>query len=802
MDPHPSASSFIVGIGIGEGGSQDLKDLFRFFPEDAPSITFVVVSADPHAAYAEEGLSHFAPYPITVIRDHDPIEARRIYLCPLNKKLAFKEGAFVLLDFNPDDPFLLDDFFHSLALNYQDKAIGILLSSSPSDGAQGALALAEAGGLAIASEGPARDKVCHGVGQLLAPLDMGPFLSRYCLGSPKQETKPLPPSLTALIYERAGIDLSHYHAKRIMRSITRRQHITFKDSLTAYQQHLRDHNQELQALVQDLLIGVTAFFRDPLAFQYLESKLIPQIFQLCAKEQKIRIWVAGCASGQEAYSVGMLFLEYAQKIKQSYEIKIFASDVNPLQIKKAYQGLYTASEVKGVSAMRLRRFFQKRGDHYQVGADLRHMMTFVEHNVLTTPPFTAIDLLLCRNLLIYLTPKSQTLALSLFHYALTPKGYLFLGPSEGVLSRSQHFFEEKGEFRIYQKAPFTEPPPIPLMAWPPPATAPIPKAKELPAEMVQVLEPLIGSGLVIGRRDEVLQVLGRGEELLEVQSGQFSHSLDQCLHPSLTQLITRGLHTVEQEKKPLFLGDIPHPRNKDDTFAIKWFPLKAKDSDEIEFFVLQCFFPQEEAVLPLTYRPASSPKELDLEEQLSSARAQWLQAKEKASAMKEELTATNEELLASNEELHSVNEELYTVNSDYQKKIEELSQLEDDIDNLLRSTPIGTIFLDHNLHIRKITPAITKNFGIVAQDIGRSIEDFQFKFHQAHLAAMIREVTDTGVGRATAPLPFKDAWYVLRILPYLTRQKTSGAVLTLIDVSHLKDMELQLFSKDLQLNLK
>lgn len=835
-----SAPEFVVGLGASAGGLEALQEFFAKLPE-LTGLAFIVIQhlSPDFKSLMDQLLSGFTKMVIRPAKDDMLIERDTIYLIPSGQNMTIENGRLKLTQQDRGHGLVLpiDIFFRSLAHSWGDKSIGIILSGTGSDGSSGVLEISEHGGLILCQEPdsakfdgmPKSAMATNVVNRVLRPGKMGEFLSFYIKNpvdpSIRARQKPDSFDLTcygrifSILYQRFQVGFDEYQEKTIYRRINRRMKALFLETLEDYLSRLEHDEKEQKTLYNDLLIGVTSFFRDVEAFNFLERDIIPGLFQMNASHREIRIWSAACATGQEAYSVAILLKEYSDSLKQSYDIKIFASDLNHELLNVAASGVFSESQLLGVSQARIDRFFNRRGDRYVIASEIRNMIVFAPHNLLTDPPFTKIDMIICRNFLIYIKAKVQGRVMESFHFSLKSQGILFLGPSEGLGDFEHDFIEENSTLKIFKKVHSSRVNPGNLKI------ARLKSHSEFqrfghtvspvrpfnnPAYDL-ILEKFVKNCLILNEDEDLIHMVGEAKKFLCFPDGKLSNNISNLIHPELKGIMTTALFKADHEKKPVSFNQIEIDINgQAELVTMIVTPLLDREGGTLKFYVLQFIDsdpdeakPVENSVVQYQVNEYSRQMAGDLELQLRLTRQKLNSALEDSEAANEELQSTNEELLASNEELqttneelHSVNEELYTVNSEYQKKIEELVQLENDIDNLLQSSQMGTLFLDKELNIRKLTPAIAETFSILNHDIGRSIEIFTYKFNHPNLIFSLQEVINLGLEKVLEPKLYGDKWFVLKMIPYIVRKKISGVVITFVDVSSLKELESDIRSKD------
>jgi two-component system CheB/CheR fusion protein len=838
------AAFFVVGIGASAGGLDALERFFDNLPEHT-GMAFVVVQhlSPDFKSMMDELLARHTRMPIDQVENGMRVEPDHVYLIPPKKEMIVSGGQLLLGERERQQELSLpiDVFFRSLARDCGQRAIGIVLSGGGSDGSRGARDIHDAGGLVLVQDvasaqfdGMPKTARDSGVADwVLAPADMPHVLIDHARSHPlrtghaRSDVAPRVEGIEAvyqMLQEQFGIDFTHYKPSTVTRRIERRLALAHSLDIEEYVQRLRDDRDELDVLYRDLLIGVTRFFRDERAFLILEQEVLPALLREESSDP-LRIWVAGCATGEEAYSLAISIQELMLELNVERQVKIFATDVHSGSLERAARGIYQKDAVAKVSPERLERYFLRSGEAYQVVPELRQMIVFARHNVIKDAPFTRVDLVSCRNLLIYLQPSAQQNALALFHFALKRGGTLFLGPSESNGSLSREFDVIDKHWRIYRKrsdvrAQLEAPLPnathsLPQLSLPLPAAGRY-SLTQLLGTYDALLDELMPPSLLVSERGELIQSFNGASRLLQLRDGRQDLDIFDLVGADLRMVLIGGLKRALSEQRPIVFKGVRIGASGDDQAYRLTMRRVQNRSGGLRHVLITCEA-MEAPVQPET--PAlGPPREFDLaqvsRDQLSSLEAELnhtrenLQAaieeletsNEELQASNEELQASNEELQSTNEELQSVNEELYTVNSEYQRKIAELVELTNDMDNLLSSTEIGTIFLDKQLQIRRFTPQIAAAFSLVSHDVGRSIETFAHKLEHPELLDDLRNVLGGASPVERELRGVRGKSFFLRILPYRTKGSVEGVVLTLIDVSGLKAAEDALFHERYLLN--
>jgi two-component system CheB/CheR fusion protein len=830
----------IVGIGASAGGLEALEQLFDALPPDT-GMAFVVVQhlSPDFRSLMDELIARHSEMPVVLAADHMPVCANRIYLMPPRKQMIIRDRHLVLTDKEPQAFTLpIDTFFRSLAQDVGDQAVAIVLSGSGSDGSRGVVEIKRAGGLVLAETAasakfdsmPLSAAATGVVDHAHSPRDLARVL---CGLSPRDvvpddatlSDDPAMDAVLRLLRDHFGIDFSLYKTTTVGRRIQRRVDLLRVPGLPAYVEQLRSDAEELNSLYQDLLIGVTQFFRDPEAFDRLEREVIPALLDKLPDEEELRIWVAGCATGEEAYSLAMLFWEAFAARNRPVRLKMLATDVHQSSLEHAGAGVYGDDQLQFVTPRRLARFFTKRSSGYQVSQDLRQLIVFARHNVTKDAPFTKMHFISCRNMLIYFQPQPQRTVMSLFHFGLASGGVLFLGASETPGALTDEFVAIDDHWKIYRKRRDVQllsqiRLPLQLQSSRRPA---MPALHELPRSRGpdpliletydQLLDRFMPPGFLVDEDCMLIDSFAGAERLLRIRRRRPSSSLLDLLDEDLRAVVSGAIQRAAKDRSAVAYSGVRMPTGA---------PATGDDDPRCTLTAEPLVHPRTGARhILVTFQPAgtagrprddaspvaipiaqASREHLDtLETELAYTR-ETLQAtieeletsNEEMQATNEELVASNEELQSTNEELHSVNEELYTVNAEYQQKIMELKELNTDMAHLLEGTDVGTVFLDGELRIRRFTSRIASVFRFQPFDIGRRISDFSHNIERPQLMDDIEQVRRTGrviedEVRDRAQVP-----YFLRILPYrisrsadqaLDAPPIDGVVLTLTDISAL-----------------
>jgi len=827
----------IVGIGASAGGLDALSELFRQLERDATAFIVVQHLAPDHESILTQLLSRITKLPVHTAANDMTIEPNHIYVIPPNANLAVLHGVIRLLPaLDTHGPRLpVDYLFRSLAEDQGRFAVGIVLSGTGTDGTLGLKAIKAAGGYTFAQDpetakydGMPRSAITSGAADFsLAPKDIAVELSRISKRGfrPVDRTTELPrvqdqiAKLFVLIRAEFGNDLSQYKASTIDRRIERRMILHKLTRLEDYVRFVQQNRDELAALYKDILITVTSFFRDPAAFEALKSEVFPTLFEHKEPGRPIRAWVPGCATGEEAYSIAIALLEYCEAKNVEDRFQIFGTDIDDDAIETARRGVYPANIALDVSMERLTRFFTKREDSFVIARRIRDMLVFSHQNVLKDAPFSRMDFVSCRNLLIYLQPPAQKRVLHILHYSLNPTGYLLLGTSESIGDSAELFspIDRKNKIYLRRNVPTQVAPEFrfgtPRLGEPMRDT-PMPRPTQNLQGMAdrKVLELYGPPGVVVGPNMEVLQFRGRTGPFLEPAPGAASFNLLKIARYELHVDLKKAIQDASATQARVSPEVTYHENGKARVVTLDVVPLQDPESKSHCFLVLFVQAPEvketagadgaKETGAP---SPQAAQRITALERELASTK-EYLQTtiEEKESALEElqsaneelqssneELQSTNEELETSKEEMQSTNEELTTVNEELQNRMVELSQSNDDLHNVLAGVDNAMVIVGMDLRIRRFTTAAERLFHLVPGDIGRNIGFLdQFLGTAATLEPKVSAVIQNLSVFEQEVLAANRRWYVFRITPYKTLDHAiRGALLTFIDIDVRKRAE-------------
>lgn len=835
----------IVGIGASAGGLESFKQFFFNMAPDTGMAFVLVPHLDPsHKSLLSELIQNYTRMQVFEAKETTEIQPNCTYIIPPNRDMELHNRKLHLV--TPVEErglrHSIDYFFRSLAKELKDRAICIIFSGTGTDGTLGLREIKGVGGMAMVQDpksaqysGMPQSAIDNAaVDYVLAPSEMPNALLDYIHRSynysdvevvePSSDIKSQLKVIFDLLDFQKGCDFSAYKENTLLRRIEKRMAICRKLTLADYIEFLEGNSNELECLFQEFLIGVTNFFRDKDAFQSLEKEVLLSLIKNQDERQILRIWIPACSTGEEAYSVAMLFLEIAEALKQTLKMQIFATDIDAKAIEKARGGLYPDNIAVDVSQTRLSRFFEKVGTNYSIRKRVRDRIVFATHNIISDPPFSKMDLICCRNLLIYLRPEIQKRLLSLFHYALNPEGYLFLGNSENISGYESYFTTLHKKWRIFQKKQLPHDYREQLRHFPTIkdrrlstnhiSKAPLEKFNYRKSVEDVLLEIYTPASVLINEKGEILFIRGRTGNYLEPATGLATMNIIEMAREGLKGELTAALRKVVVQKTEIYVKKVKVKTNHSYTeIGLTLRPIK--ESSSMKGLILVTFedlpppLVKPEALLEEPPQVKGDQAIKRLEEELSSTK-QYLQAtieeletsneelkstNEELESANEELQSTNEELETSKEELQSVNEELITVNSELEMKINELAKAHNDLTNLISSTQIATIFLDTALNIQFFTPSVISIFNLIETDKGRPLQHIVSKIKSINLIKAAESVLETLVPKEMEVLSEDKNWYLVCILPYRTLEnKIEGVIITLVNITNMKRVELDLES--------
>lgn len=844
-------------MGASAGG---LAALMRFF-ENMPAqndMSFVVVLhlSPKHESSIAKLLQNVTKMPVLQVTEPVRIEKSTVYVIPPSKNLLMEDGKLIVepLTRPQGRHIAIDLFLRTLADVHRERSVGIILSGTGSDGAVGIARIREAGGVTIAQspddaeyDAMPRSAIDAGVIDVVLPVvDMPQKLIDVVRNSAaivlpdadveglqvhpetdatgKMHAEAALAAIMEILHVRTGHDFTHYKKATVLRRIERRMQVNCQPNLSAYLGYLEQEQDETQLLLQDMLISVTNFFRDREAFESLERDVVPRLFEGAVAGAQIRAWSAGCATGEEAYSVAMLLAGHAERLQPKIDIQVFATDIDKRAIGIGRRGVYPESIVTDIAPDKLRQFFNKDGGQYQIKKDIREKVLFAAHNILRDPPFSRVHLITCRNLLIYLSRDVQQKIFEMFHFALLPGGYLFLGSSESAEVASKYFIPVDKKNRIYRASGLAHGAHyVPTMAFRQATVAPMTLAPRevkprLPyADLHQrLLEHYAPPSVLINSEGDIVYLSDKAGQYLRYAGGEPSHNLVTLIMPELRLELRTALFQITQQG-----GDIetrPVAVSRDGFELNLSLTIRQVQRDQASGQLILVLFnesPRADVAEPSPEAQSSFMiKQLEGElfvtkEQLQSTIEQYETSSEELKASNEELQAINEELRStteeletSKEELQSINEELITVNHELKMKADETGKSNDDLQNFIASTEIATIFIDRAMRIKRFTPRATDVFNVIASDVGRPLLDITHRLDYDALESDANEVFSSLRASEREVESDGGKTYIARLIPYRTvEDKIDGLVLTFVDITSLKQTQKKLREEEQRMRL-
>jgi len=833
--PRPTS---IVGVGASAGGLEAFDQLLAALPEDT-GMAFVLVQhlAPKHESILSELLSKATRMPVIEVSDGLAVQPNQVYVIPPNADMSIVEGVLHLTPLSPERArrMPIDMFLRSLAEDQQGRSIGVILSGTASDGTLGIQAIKAMGGVTFAQDDESakynampRSAVAAGNVDFVLPPDLiarelGRIAKHVHIFAPDEPAELLEAGkknetldkIYALLRNFSRVDFSYYKPGTIKRRITRRMFLRKIDSLDAYLQFLRKNRDEVENLFNDVLINVTGFFRDPEAFETLRTVAFPLMLKNKPLNSGIRVWVPGCSTGEEAYSLAIAVLEFLGDRAANIQIQIFATDISDAIIQKARAGIYPESIAMDMSAERLKRFFQKADGGYQIGKPVRDICVFAKQDISKDPPFSRLDMISCRNVMIYMGPVLQKRIVPLFHYALNPTGVLFLGSSETVGGFGDLFVAVDKKYKIYTKKTAETPvnfefvPRYDIEAEAPKGRQEVPHRVDLQKIADQILlNRFAPASVVVNEKLEVLQFIGQTGRFLDPTPGDATLNLLRLVKGGLQLELRLAFQRIKRTGTVRKEGVLVEIDGALRTADFEIIPVKNAGRERYYLVVFEDGHltskspPLKEAKpdekKPSKTKPSDVEKEnTHLKEELEATR-EYLQsiieeqrttneelrsANEEIQSSNEELQSINEELETAKEELQSTNEELTTVNEELQNRNDELSRVNNDLNNLLSSVNIPIVMLGNDLRIRRFTPVVEKVMNLIPTDVGRPITDIKTNLRISDLRQMVTRVIDSLEIQENQVEDNNGRWYSMRIRPYRTiDNKIDGVVIVLIDL--------------------
>jgi two-component system CheB/CheR fusion protein len=841
----------IVGIGASAGGLEALEEFLGHVPEASGMALVVVQHLDPtHKGVLAELLQRSTAMKVVQVRDRQRVKPDCVYVIPPNRDMSLLHGVLHL--FEPTAPrglrLPIDFFFRSLAVDLHERSIGVILSGMGADGTLGLRAIKEAAGLVLVQEPSTakfdsmpRSAIAAGVVDVVAPVaDLPGKILSYVRHAPlRGRSEPLLPDgersalekIAILLRARTGHDFSLYKKSTVLRRIERRMGIHQIDKIATYVRYLQRNPQEVELLFRELLIGVTSFFRDPAAWDQLRDEALVPLLSNRPPRGAMRAWSVGCSTGEEAFSLAIVFHEALERAepRSSTTLQVFATDLDPDAIARARQGLFPSGIASDISPERLKRFFVHEEDgSFRIGKEIRDMVTFATQNAIMDPPFTRLDVLVCRNLLIYLGPDLQKRLLPLFHYSLNPGGVLFLGSAETTGSQSGLFAPLAGKYRLYRRGATQNPldttpfPAVPasegrVRQQPVAVLRPVPDIQTLADQVL--LQRFAPAAVVVNGEGDILFVSGRTGKYLEPAAGKANWNIfamaREGLRGELPEAFRRAVHGGDlcllsgirlgpgetAARVDVSIQALSEPEALRGTVLIAFSDAAAAPLEEHpgpESTAGASPIPAVAAVQREAHEAREALRDLRREtqavrEQMQTSQEELKSANEELQSTNEELQSTNEELTTSKEEMQSLNEELQTVNSEQIARMDDLTRANDDLSNLINATDIATVFLDAKLCVRRFTTGANRLFKLIPSDVGRPLTDIANSLLYPDLVADVHEVLRTLAFCDKQVAAEGDRWFGVRILPYRTvDNRIDGVVMTFLDITLAKTLETKL----------
>ena len=830
----------IIGIGASAGGLEALEQFFRNMPNNSGMAFVVIQHLDPtRIGIMPELLQRITTLKVVQVTDGIKVKPDCVYVIVPNKSMSLLNGALHLFDPIESHGLRLpiDIFFRSLADDRHEKSIGIILSGMGSDGSLGAKAIKEKNGIVLVQE-PASAKFDSMprsvtdaiIADIVAPAgDLPSQLIEFLKFTPIPKKEPELEGINKsnlekiiiLLREQSGHDFSLYKKNTLFRRIERRKGVHQIDKIQNYVRFLQENPKEVEILYKELLIGVTNFFRDGVVWDVLKENILPALMNELPEGYVMRAWVTGCSTGEEAYSLAIVFKEALEKIIKPTHLtlQIFATDLDHEAIEKARKGNFSKKIANDVSAVRLSRFFVAENDGYRVNTVIREMVVFAPQNVIKDPPFTKLDIITCRNMLIYMEPELQRKLLSLFNYSLNPGGILLLGTAETLGNSKYGFTELDAKLKIYKRASETLSPELdnfPSSFFQSKDT----NVSKPPLKIVENIQSLADQillqrfappSVLVNDRGDIIYITGRTGKYLEPVAGKTNWNIYAMAREGLQQELPGAFRKAMQNFEAVVLHNIKIGTNGGTQFVDVTVqrlenPASIKGMVMIVFTDVPALI-EHDAIKPITAKAGLSRRQKELEmqlqrcseviqsvrEEMQTSQEELKSTNEELQSSNEELQSTNEELTTSKEEMQSMNEELQTVNIELQSKVSDFIRSNDDMKNLLNSTEVATLFLDKNLNIRRFTDQVIKIFKLRSADIGRPFTDLVNDLQYPEIEAHAQHVIKTLVSMETAIKTHDKRWFNIRIMPYRTvDDHIDGLVMTFSDITIAKKLELEL----------
>ena len=831
----------IIGIGASAGGLEALEQFFENMPPDSGMAFVVIQHLDPdHPGIMPELLQRITPMKVFQATDKLMVKPNHVYVIPPNKSMSILRGALFL--FEPIETrglrLPIDYFFESLAIDQKEKSAGIILSGMGSDGSQGIRKIKEMNGVVLFQEpvnakfdGMPRSAINAVIVDIVAPAIELPKLLMNCLKHIPIATSDLITDIKntsnlekiiILLRSQTGHDFSLYKKNTLFRRIERRMNVHQIDKIHNYVRFMQENPKETEILFKELLIGVTNFFRDAAVWDKLKKDIFPQMFAEFPNGYAFRAWVTGCSTGEEAYSLAIAFKEAYENIKleKNFSLQIFATDLEVDAIELARRGEYSSNIVADVSPERISNFFTNIQNGFKINSSIREMVVFAPQNVIKDPPFTKLDFLSCRNMLIYMEAELQKRLMTLFHYSLNPRGIMLLGSAENESSGNGFFTLLDSKLKIFKRS---ELPKIPELSNFPSSFSQriisLTETGQKPMKEIENIQTLADrlllqrfspASVLINDQGDILYITGKTGKYLEPAAGKANMNIYAMAREGLNTMLTGAIRKAKQNYETVQLKNLKVGTNGGTQFVdvtIQQIEKPEALKGSIMIVFSDVVSPVSEIQTKKARGKVTSEHHQEIENELQRANEELQSTREEMQTSQEELKSTNEELQSTNEELQStneelttskeemqsLNEELQTMNVELQSKIGDFVMANNDMINLLNSTDIATLFLDKELNIRRFTEQLSKIVKLRPTDIGRPFTDLVNNLEYPEIVTHAKEVLRTLVFRETAITTNAGNWFNVRIMPYRTfDDKIDGLVITFVDITVAKKLEIEL----------
>jgi two-component system CheB/CheR fusion protein len=833
----PGSDHYIVCIGASAGGMEAIHELFDNMPQNT-GFSFIVIQhlSSDYKSLMAELLSKHTTMNVVEAKDKAVVEPNTVYVIPNNRNITIQDRKLILKEKEEgrSPNMAIDIFLYSLAKDAGKKAIAVILSGTGSDGTKGIAAIKKAGGLVYIQDpstakfdGMPHSAIASGkIDFILSPESIADELllhhkvvpSAVIVDTLPEDDEPVLQDILKLLHSQTSCDFKQYKRPTLIRRLTRRMALLNLKTPGTYLEFLNRNADEVNLLCKEFLIGVTRFFRDPEAFEELNLKVIPEIVNSKSSGEMIKIWVAGCSTGEEVYSIAILMKEHFNRLKIDPDIKIFASDINKESTEYASKGYYPEIISTDVPKPLLEKYFIKEGKRYRVVPQVRKTIVFSHHDILRDAPFGRLDLICCRNMMIYISPELQRRILAIFHFSLNLGGYLFLGPSEHIGDLKDSVIEISKKWKIYKNTRLAKSMGLETLSYNDSLirkfSPTIKIQKELSHKAVVetvvniMMDEYTSAGALVDRNCNLIETFGDYKKYLQLPDKKFDHNLLKMVSAKSSIIIGSNFRKALTNKEKVVVNNVAIIEDQGTRANITIKPFEDTFSNQIVFVLFNEV--KESATVKKAKKQITAKKQkgdgsvspnfqdfVRLENELRETREILQRAVEDSETSNEELQSSNEELISSNEELQStneelqsLNEELHTVNAEHQLRIKEISELNDDLNNYFRSTDIGQIFLDSDLLIRKYTPPATALINLIETDVGRPITHISNNIKYPDLLQDLNHVLKTGEAINKIIELYNNTWYQMKILPYLREGKTiDGVVLMFVDVTEIKNAQ-------------